>query len=102
MTHSDANHHLEPTGLNPMTAKLLRRLPATGWVDIAATDVSDAGLIVWRAAECAPFTLPQARRLYDDGLVELAQMRDGDRMVLMVCRRQQVAQGRVPLWGKKA
>ena len=88
--------------VSPTNAKLLRRLPVQGWVDIAATDVSEAGLIVWRPAECAPCTLPQARRLYDDGLVELAQMRDGDRMVLMVCRRQQVAQGRVPLWGKTA
>ncbi|WP_366654468.1 hypothetical protein [Fodinicurvata sp. EGI_FJ10296] len=83
------------------TMRLLRRLRQRQWVSIASTCRGGDDEGAWRSMEGAPLTIRQARRLYDDGHIELAQSRRDDRFELLAYRRRRTAV-RPVLWGKGA
>ena len=80
---------------DPRTSHYLSRLRVGRLQVIATQHIAECS--GWRPSEGAPLTVQQARRLYDDGLIEMTQRRVGPGIFeQMVVRRKQVDGERVP------
>lgn len=69
------------------------------WIEIAYRARRTSGpLLVWEKLSDSPYTVMEAKELYDEGLAEIAHRHEPERVVMLLKMRKQPDNNRVRLF----